>query len=186
MLFTSADDQATTIGDSALLGKNKGVPRKTEQQQSETAPATVVRVIDTRPLRLRPPIYTKATAGAVIAIEPDIIALADAGRLCHAPYLSKTLLVAEVAGDAIDMPDTVIIRFEAEEHPHPPRECWRLTVNLFETVLQKCVASEEAWKRGDISDVDYQTIRARFAVAEALYDRLPKTVAFDGSFPATG
>ncbi|HZZ77411.1 MAG TPA: hypothetical protein VFE62_02770 [Gemmataceae bacterium] len=169
-LFDAGGQTEAAADRSAQVRKDNSVPSNADGAAKPTPSAS-----PPPPLRLKRPVYVKPTAASVIAIEPDLAALADAGRLCHAAYISKTLLAAEVAGDAIDMPETILIRFDAEEEPHPPRECWLLTVNLFDIVMSKCIEAESAHARGELPDAEYQTIRSRFANAASLFDRLPKT-----------
>jgi len=80
---------------------------------------------------------------------------------------------------AWDMPPMILVRFAAEEDQAVTRECWRLTVNLWETVRRKCREVEEGWHAGRVSDEAYRQMCERFAAVEAVWGTVDKVVEME-------
>lgn len=104
--------------------------------------------------------YTAPVPGAVLDIEhPDTVAtLQEAGHYRLAAYVAKSLHCVAVGGAVYDMPDSLLVRFTGEEHPAPVRECFLLTVDLYEMILGRCAAAEGEYEAGKMTDVNWRIL----------------------------
>lgn len=118
---------------------------------------------------------------------------------CRSAYLSKDMRCVECVGFTWDMPASILVNFDNEcEGPAKKdgsrvrvyREAWRMTVNLWETVVAKVSALEEgraarlAAIAGDEGAravalmeeaEEWEKLRSRFERASVMFERLPKT-----------
>ncbi len=90
------------------------------------------------------------------------------------PYVTKNLLAVDAIGPAWDMPESILVKFTADEFPAVVREAFRLTVNLWETILEKCDAAEVKWKAGAIDNDTYRAMRKRLAIIGPMFERSVK------------
>lgn len=107
------------------------------------------------------PVYIAKMAGQALSLEsPDRLAeLAAAGHYAIHAYVAKSLHVVAVAGCAWDMPDSLSVRFTYDEGPQAPaRECFLLTLTLYDTIIDKCAEAEVAFLAGGMEDLAYRTM----------------------------
>ncbi len=104
------------------------------------------------------PVYTVKLAGQVVDLETSerMADLLARGHYAVHAYVAKSLHAVAAAGCAWDMPDTLLARFVGDEYPAPVRECFLLTLDLYETILEKCGAAEAAFAAGGMEDVNYR------------------------------
>ena len=88
------------------------------------------------------PTYFKREPNEVLNLlrEDEIADVVKAGRMRTAVYVSRNLLAVEARGDLLQLPDWLRVAFVAEESPAVPRECDRLTPELWEVIRDKTFA----------------------------------------------
>ncbi len=179
VMIVGDDKNALPVGEAAsglLVNKNKITTkaevesepaRASEPSEDEASPAdrrTSSRGFSRKPLSSWErhgryvPVYVVKMAGQVLDLEtPERIAeLLASGQHCIHAYVAKSLHVVAAAGCVWDMPDSIFARFTGDEVPAPTRECFLLTADLYDTIVEKCGDAERAFERGEMTDVNYR------------------------------
>ena len=104
-------------------------------------------------------IYKAKEPGQIIDLElAEFVAdLKKSGNYRVSAYVAKSLHCVVIGGAVYDMPESIRIVFSDEGHP-VVRECFLLTIDLYEMILEKCAAAEAAFTAGQMTDVNWRIL----------------------------
>ncbi len=126
--------------------------------------------------------------GQILQFENDvrIAELKADGELHTSAYIAKCLHCVAAVGTVWDVPASIYVKFTGLESPAPIRECFLLTVDLYEFILDKCAKVEKAYEAGQVTEENFQTLcrrmrdpggvddmARRYAVARDFSDQSP-------------
>jgi len=105
-------------------------------------------------------VHVVKSIGQVLAFENDVVIaeLKAAGNLHTAAYVAKSLHCVTAVGTVWDVPDSIYVRFVGLENPAPIRECFLLTQDLYDKILERCADAEKAHAEGKITDANFEIL----------------------------